>query len=79
MSTKTTRGKAKVVAVRLDAETHAALATAAKRAKVPVARLARVLVSYGLAKLKQGSTEIGRAVKGSRDASVQRAVKISRD
>ncbi len=79
MSTKSTRGTAKVVAVRMDAKAHAALAAAAGRAKVPVARLARVLIAFGLAKLARGNAEIERALKGSRDASVQRAVKVSRD
>ena len=79
MSTKSTRGKAKVVAVRLDAQAHAALAGAAKRAKVPVARLARVLIAFGLAKLARGNAEIEQAIKGSRDSSVRRAVKGSRD
>jgi hypothetical protein len=77
MNTKSTRGNAKVVAVRMDPKAHAALAGAAKRAKVPVARLARVLIAFGLAKLKQGNTEIERALKGSRDASVRRVVETS--
>ncbi len=68
-----------MVAVRLDAKTRAALTAAARRAKVPVARLARVLIAFGLAKLKQGNAEIERAVKGSRDSSIRRAVKGSRD
>jgi hypothetical protein len=79
MSAGITGGMSKVMVVRLDAKTFSKLAGAAKREDLPVARLARIFVTFGLAKLEQGQAEIERAVKSSRDTAVRRTVKPSRD
>ena len=65
------RGSGKSVATRLAPVEYTALVKAAKRAEVPVAELVRIFITFCMDRLESGDTELQRAVKGSRDASVR--------
>jgi hypothetical protein len=62
-----TGARQRLVTMRLSGDEHAVLVAAAACAAVPVARLARMLVRYGLEQLDR------------RDPGIERAIKVSRD
>jgi len=61
------RSRSRLVSIRITADEHGVLAAAATCAGMPVARLARVLLEFGLAQLERGNPELDRAIKVSRD------------
>ena len=57
-----------VASIRMSDLEHGALAAAAVRAGMPAARLARLLIDFGIAELNCGNQDLERAIKTSRDA-----------
>jgi hypothetical protein len=67
----TTTNEVAVLTVTLTPAELAALAAAARRAEMPLARLAQLFIAYCLTQLETGDAGLERAVKGSRDASLR--------
>jgi hypothetical protein len=66
-----TTNKLALVTVMLSPEELAALSAAAKRAELPLMRLAHIFITYGLAQLETADAGLERAIKGSRDAGMR--------
>ena len=67
----TTPNEVAVLTVALTPAELGALAAAARRTGMPLARLAQIFITYCLAQLETGDSGLERAVKGSRDASIR--------
>lgn len=61
------KAMSRLVSIRVTADEHGVLEAAATCAGMPVARLARVLLKFGLAQLDRANPELDRAIKVSRD------------
>lgn len=60
--------KSRLVSVRMSLDDYVKLGRAARAAEIPIARLSRVLICFGLTELARGNEELERAVKIARDA-----------
>jgi hypothetical protein len=61
------RRRSTLVSIRMTVEEHGVLASAAGCAGMPVTRLARIVLQFGLGELLRGNPEIDRTIKDSRD------------
>lgn len=59
--------RSRLVSIRLTGDEHRVLGEAASRAEIPPARLARVLLLFGLGELERAEPRLDRAIKVSRD------------